>query len=63
MNYLLQDYNVLFEGTLNDTDDDLDALLLGDDEGVDRRPSMPERQPLSHFGPRQGKKNNIRYFT
>lgn len=38
-----------------DTDEDLDALLLGEDEDVDRRPSMPERQPLSHFGPRQGK--------
>lgn len=49
----LQDYNELFEGTM-DTDEDLDALLLGDDECVDRRPSMPERQPLSHFGPRQG---------
>ncbi|KAL0821029.1 hypothetical protein ABMA28_005673 [Loxostege sticticalis] len=50
-----KDYNVLFEGTVMDTDEDLDALLLGDDEGVDRRPSMPERQPLSHFGPRQGR--------
>lgn len=49
-----QDYNELFEGTIQDTDDDLDALLLGDDETIDRRPSMPERQPLSHFGPRQG---------
>ncbi|CAB3244524.1 unnamed protein product [Arctia plantaginis] len=49
-----KDYNELFEGTIQDTDDDLDALLLGDDEMVDRRPSMPERQALSHFGPRQG---------
>ncbi|XP_037874527.1 dmX-like protein 2 isoform X1 [Bombyx mori] len=48
-----KDYNELFEGTM-DTDDDLDALLLGE-ESVDRRPSMPERQPLSHFGPRQGR--------
>lgn len=46
----------MFEGTI-DTDEDLDALLLGDDEVVDRRPSMPERQALSHFGPRQGKKD------
>lgn len=37
-----------------DTDEDLDALLLAEEDGVDRRPSMPERQPLSHFGPRQG---------
>ncbi|KAJ0175201.1 hypothetical protein K1T71_009342 [Dendrolimus kikuchii] len=49
-----KDYNELFEGTL-DTDEDLDALLLGDDERVDRRPSMPERQALSHFGLRQGR--------
>ncbi|XP_060804377.1 dmX-like protein 2 isoform X1 [Amyelois transitella] len=49
-----KDYNDLFEGTM-DTDEDLDALLLGEEEGVDRRPSMPERQPLSHFGPRQGR--------
>ncbi|XP_052752135.1 dmX-like protein 1 isoform X3 [Galleria mellonella] len=49
-----KDYNDLFDGTM-DTDDDLDALLLGEEEGVDRRPSMPERQPLSHFGPRQGR--------
>ncbi|XP_049871334.1 dmX-like protein 2 isoform X2 [Pectinophora gossypiella] len=48
------DYEVLFEGTM-DTDEDLDKLLLGEEEGVDRRPSMPERQPLSHFGPRQGR--------
>ncbi|XP_063894834.1 dmX-like protein 2 isoform X4 [Helicoverpa armigera] len=50
-----KDYNELFEGTIQDTDEDLDALLLGEDEGVDRRPSMPERQPLSHFGLRQGR--------
>ncbi|KAI8434147.1 hypothetical protein MSG28_012272 [Choristoneura fumiferana] len=49
-----KDYNVLFDGTM-DVEEDLDALLLGDDECVDRRPSMPERQPLSHFGPRQGR--------
>ncbi|CAG9116832.1 unnamed protein product [Plutella xylostella] len=49
-----KDYNELFEGTM-DTDEDLDALLLAEEEGVDRRPSMPERQPLSHFGPRQGR--------
>ncbi|XP_026493459.2 dmX-like protein 2 isoform X2 [Vanessa tameamea] len=49
-----KDYNELFEGTM-EVEDDLDALLLGEDEGIDRRPSMPERQPLSHFGPRQGR--------
>ncbi|KAG7300161.1 hypothetical protein JYU34_015710 [Plutella xylostella] len=49
-----KDYNELFEGTM-DTDEDLDALLLAEEDGVDRRPSMPERQPLSHFGPRQGR--------
>ncbi|KOB69451.1 Rabconnectin [Operophtera brumata] len=43
-----QDYNELFDGTIQDTDADLDALLLGDEEGVNRRPSMPERQPLSY---------------
>ncbi|CAH0724980.1 unnamed protein product, partial [Brenthis ino] len=49
-----KDYNDLFEGTM-EVEDDLDALLLGEEEGIDRRPSMPERQPLSHFGPRQGR--------
>ncbi|XP_072938045.1 dmX-like protein 2 isoform X3 [Epargyreus clarus] len=49
-----KDYNELFEGTM-EVEEDLDALLLGDEEAVDRRPSMPERQPLSHFGPRQGR--------
>lgn len=58
----LQDYNELFEGTM-DTDEDLDALLLGEEEGVDRRPSMPERQPLSHFGPRQGKIQDSKHIT
>ncbi|XP_069360205.1 dmX-like protein 2 isoform X7 [Maniola hyperantus] len=48
-----KDYNELFEGTM-EVEDDLDALLLEED-GIDRRPSMPERQPLSHFGPRQGR--------
>lgn len=37
-----------------EVEEDLDTLLLGEEEGIDRRPSMPERQPLSHFGPRQG---------
>ncbi|XP_068622766.1 dmX-like protein 2 [Battus philenor] len=49
-----KDYNELFEGTM-EVEEDLDTLLLGEEEGVDRRPSMPERQPLSHFGPRQGR--------
>lgn len=42
-----------------EVEEDLDALLLGEEEGIDRRPSMPERQPLSHFGPRQGKTNAV----
>lgn len=49
-----KDYKELFDGTA-DMEDDLDALLLADEERPDRRPSMPERQPLSHFGPRQGR--------
>ncbi|XP_026326146.1 dmX-like protein 2 isoform X9 [Hyposmocoma kahamanoa] len=50
-----EDYAELFEGTM-DTDEDLDKLLLAEEDvPVDRRPSMPERQPLSHFGPRQGR--------
>ncbi|XP_045501506.1 dmX-like protein 2 [Colias croceus] len=49
-----KDYNELFEGTM-EVEEDLDALLLEEEDGVDRRPSMPERQPLSHFGPRQGR--------
>ncbi|XP_041980851.1 dmX-like protein 2 isoform X4 [Aricia agestis] len=48
-----KDYNELFEGTMEV--EDLDAMLLGEEGEVDRRPSMPERQPLSHFGPRQGR--------
>lgn len=44
-------------------EEDLDTLLLGEEEGIDRRPSMPERQPLSHFGPRQGNENNVSYFN
>ncbi|XP_039758479.1 dmX-like protein 2 isoform X1 [Pararge aegeria] len=49
-----KDYNELFEGTM-EVEEDLDALLLSEEDGIDRRPSMPERQPLSHFGPRQGR--------
>ncbi|XP_045511959.1 dmX-like protein 2 isoform X5 [Pieris brassicae] len=49
-----KDYNELFDGTM-EVEEDLDALLLEDEDVVDRRPSMPERQPLSHFGPRQGR--------
>ncbi|XP_045775741.1 dmX-like protein 2 isoform X3 [Maniola jurtina] len=49
-----KDYNELFEGTM-EAEEDLDALLLTEEDGIDRRPSMPERQPLSHFGPRQGR--------
>ncbi|GBP07756.1 DmX-like protein 2, partial [Eumeta japonica] len=43
-----KDYNVLFDGAM-DIEEDLD-VLLADEEGADRRPSMPERHPLSHFG-------------
>ncbi|XP_032514293.2 dmX-like protein 2 isoform X1 [Danaus plexippus] len=49
-----KDYNELFEGSM-EVEDDLDALLLEEEDGIDRRPSMPERQLLSHFGPRQGR--------
>ncbi|XP_014484134.1 PREDICTED: dmX-like protein 2 [Dinoponera quadriceps] len=51
------DYNELFDSNL-DEGDSLDDML---DEGYDcsrqkdRRSSVPERQGISHFGPRQGR--------
>ena len=52
-----QDYNELFDGNV-DEGESLDDML---DEGYDcsrakdRRSSVPERQGISHFGPRQGR--------
>ncbi|XP_034938961.1 dmX-like protein 2 isoform X2 [Chelonus insularis] len=52
-----QDYNKLFDGNI-DEEESLDDML---DEGYecsrqkDRRSSVPERQGISHFGPRQGR--------
>lgn len=56
-NEVKQDYNELFEGNV-DEGDSLDDLLGEEYEGSrqkDRRPSVPERQGISHFGPRQGR--------
>uniref|UniRef100_A0A6B2EFJ9 Putative rabconnectin n=1 Tax=Phlebotomus kandelakii TaxID=1109342 RepID=A0A6B2EFJ9_9DIPT len=53
----VKDYNVLFDGNVNDQDESLDDLLDEETETprrFDRRSSIPERQSLSHFGPRQG---------
>lgn len=45
----------------------MDELLQEDPDSPrrgDRRPSVPERQGLSHFGPRQGQNNTINdYFV
>lgn len=54
----VKDYNELFDGNVGQ-EESLDDLLE-DDEGdsprrADRRSSIPERQCLSHFGPRQGR--------
>jgi len=55
--YFLQDYNDLFDGNVTG-EESLDDLLDDDNDSttgrVDRRQSVPERQGLSHFGPRQG---------
>ncbi|KAG5673298.1 hypothetical protein PVAND_003358 [Polypedilum vanderplanki] len=51
----VKDYNELFDS--NVTEDNLDDLLdedLDSTRRFDRRSSIPERQYLSHFGPRQG---------
>ncbi|KAL7295893.1 hypothetical protein TKK_0010937 [Trichogramma kaykai] len=53
-----QDYNKLFDGQL-DEGDSLDDMLEEDYErsrqNRDRRSSVPERQGISYFGPRQGR--------
>lgn len=52
-----QDYNKLFDGNL-DEGDSLDDMLDEDydrSRQKDRRSSVPERQGISHFGPRQGR--------
>ncbi|XP_046412753.1 dmX-like protein 2 isoform X1 [Neodiprion fabricii] len=52
-----QDYNKLFDGTL-DEEESLDDMLDEDYDHTrqkDRRSSVPERQGISHFGPRQGR--------
>ncbi|CRK90097.1 CLUMA_CG003815, isoform A [Clunio marinus] len=51
----VKDYNELFDSSI--AEDDLDELLEDDGDSprrFDRRSSIPERQYLSHFGPRQG---------
>uniref|UniRef100_A0A1B0A9X2 RAVE complex protein Rav1 C-terminal domain-containing protein n=1 Tax=Glossina pallidipes TaxID=7398 RepID=A0A1B0A9X2_GLOPL len=50
----IKDYNELFE--MNAKEDNLDDLLHneGDVKRPDRRQSLPEKQSISHFGPRQG---------
>lgn len=57
-NFFSQDYNDLFDSNVGN-DDNLDDLLDDDDNERsqrfdNRRPSVPDRQSLSHFGPRQG---------
>lgn len=49
-----KDYDQLFE--MDTTDDNLDELLDNENEfkRSDRRMSIPEKQNISHFGPRQG---------
>lgn len=52
-----QDYNALFDGHV-DEGDSLDDMLDESYDGSrqkDRRSSVPERQGISHFGPRQGR--------
>lgn len=53
----MQDYNDLFDTNISG-DDNLDELLEDDAERTHRfsarRESIPDRQSLSHFGPRQG---------
>ncbi|KNC33790.1 hypothetical protein FF38_09709 [Lucilia cuprina] len=49
-----KDYNQLFE--MDTTEDNLDDLLDNENDykRTDRRLSLPEKQNISHFGPRQG---------
>ncbi len=51
-----QDYNELFDSNVVDEslDDLLEEEVAGSPKRFDRRSSIPERQYLSHFGPRQG---------
>ncbi|XP_043473124.1 dmX-like protein 2 isoform X3 [Leptopilina heterotoma] len=52
-----EDYNELFDGNV-DEGDSLDDMLDDDYDSSrqkDRRSSVPERQGISHFGPRQGR--------
>ncbi|XP_031780869.1 dmX-like protein 2 isoform X2 [Nasonia vitripennis] len=52
-----QDYNKLFDGQV-DEGESLDDMLDEDYDHTrqkDRRSSVPERQGISHFGPRQGR--------
>lgn len=55
---LLKDYNDLFDANVGDAEESLDELLEDESEKRqrfnDRRLSAPDRQSLSHFGPRQG---------
>lgn len=51
----MKDYNDLFDNAMQD--ESLDDLLETDENksrNYDRRQSVPEKQSLSHFGPRQG---------
>ncbi|XP_034490581.1 dmX-like protein 2 [Drosophila innubila] len=48
-----KDYNELFD--MHNSDDNLDELLCdGEQKRQERRLSLPEKQSISHFGPRQG---------
>ncbi|XP_024225203.1 dmX-like protein 2 isoform X2 [Bombus impatiens] len=52
-----QDYNELFDSNVEE-DESLDDMLEEDydcSRQKDRRSSVPERQGISHFGPRQGR--------
>lgn len=59
MNEDQHDYNDLFDGNVAMADESLDDILEEEPDSPrrhDRRPSVnPERQGLSHFGPRQGR--------
>jgi hypothetical protein len=61
MNEDQHDYNDLFDGNVAMADESLDDILEEEPDSPrrhDRRPSVnPERQGLSHFGPRQVRSN------